>query len=209
MIRLLGKIPRRIAIAVSGGADSMAALDFLKRDRDVTVLHYNHGTEHADEAERVVREYCENHNIDLLAGKLREHPPSGRSREDFWREKRYDFFENLGFIANYRSVPVITCHHLDDAVETWIFSSLHGEGKIIPHQRDRYLRPFLLTRKATLEDWCDRHDVPYVIDPTNQDVLFMRNYIRHELMPKALRVNPGIHKVLRKKIKMRFDSSED
>jgi tRNA(Ile)-lysidine synthase len=209
MIRLLGQVPKKITIAVSGGADSMAALDFLKRGRNVTVLHYNHGTDYADEAESTVRDFCETHTLDLLVGRIKDYPPKGRSKEDFWREKRYAFFENLGFIANYKSIPIITCHHLDDAVETWIFSSLHGVGKIIPHHRERYLRPFLLTRKAVLEDWCDKHDVPYIIDPSNQDTQFMRNYIRHEIMPKALRVNPGIHKVIRKKIQMRFDKNED
>jgi tRNA(Ile)-lysidine synthase TilS/MesJ len=51
------------------------------------------------------------------------------------------------------------------------------------------------------EEWCDRKSVHYINDPSNTDLSFMRNYIRHEIVPRALRVNPGLPKVLRKKIK--------
>ena len=196
MIRLSMKLPKKIAIAVSGGPDSMAVLDFLSRsNKEITVLHFNHKTPHAADAERVVSQYCATGNISLIIGELQEYVPAGVSREDFWRKQRYKFFEN-----GADDLPVITCHHLDDVIETWLFTSLHGDPRLIPSQRGRYFRPFLGTHKAILEDWCDRKNVPYVIDPSNVDISFMRNYIRHEIVPKALRVNPGLPKVLRKKI---------
>jgi len=200
MIRLSMKLPDRLAIAVSGGADSMAALDFLSRRKDVVALHYNHGTNYADNAERVVTDFCEERDIDLLKGCLLNPVPSGVSREDFWRKSRYDFFETVAQTPAYSSIPIITCHHLDDLIETWVFTALHGDPRLIPTKRGRFLRPFLITRKAVLEDWCDRKDVPYIVDPSNSDLSFMRNYIRHEIVPKALRVNPGLPKVLRKKV---------
>ena len=196
MIRVSMKLPDHIAIAVSGGPDSMAALDFLSRKKNVLALHFNHKTPHADAAEHIVSDYCAVRNIPLAVGKLETDMPAGMSREDFWRKQRYKFFDWASGAS-----PVITCHHLDDVMETWLFTSLHGDPRLIPSQRGKYLRPFLGTRKAVFEDWCDRKDVPYVIDPSNADISFMRNYIRHELMPKALRINPGFAKVLRKKIK--------
>jgi len=196
MIRLSFKLPKQIAVAVSGGCDSMAALDFLRRNRDVTVLHYNHGTDFSDSAEGLVTEYCKLHNLVLVKGELTDTPDSGQSLEDFWRYHRYSFFNE-----SHGTLPVITCHHLDDVVETWLFTSLHGNSRLIPSRRDQFIRPFLETRKAVMEDWCERKCVPYIDDPSNNDVRFMRNYIRHELIPKALRVNPGIYKVLRKKLK--------
>jgi len=199
MIRLTSKIPNKIAVAVSGGPDSMAALDFLSLNREITALHYNHNTAHSDQAEEVVRQYCEDKQISLLIGRLQEDPPPGVSKEDFWRKSRYDFFDNVSRTPAY-DLPIVTCHHLDDVVETWIFTSIHGKPQLIPTKRGRFLRPFLGTRKAVLEHWCNRKDVPYVIDPSNADVKFMRNFIRHEIVPSVLRVNPGIHKVLRKKI---------
>jgi tRNA(Ile)-lysidine synthase len=201
MINLSFSPPRDIAIAVSGGADSMAALDFLRRSRNVTALHFNHGTKFSDEAESVVRSYCEKYSLSLIVGHINKEKPKGRSTEDFWREERYNFFEEV-----HADLPVITCHHLDDVVETWLFTSLHGKPRLIPHMRDFYLRPFLETRKSTFEDWCDRKNVPSFYDVSNSDTSYMRNYIRHEVVPKALRVNPGLHKVLRKKLKSDFSS---
>ena len=173
----------------------MAALDFLRRDREVKVLHFNHATETADEAERIVTDYCEQHGLDLVVGHLDDSPERGQSLEDFWRDCRYFFFSE-----SCDGLPVVTCHHLDDVAETWLFTSLNGTPKIIPPRRDNYLRPFLETRKVVFEDWCERKSVPFHYDASNNDVRFTRNYIRHELMPKVLRVNPGIHKVMRKKV---------
>ena len=77
MIKILGKIPNDIAIAVSGDADSMAVLDFLRRSRYVVALHYNHKTgEHADKAEKVVYDYCNKHSIALVTGRCREEMPT-------------------------------------------------------------------------------------------------------------------------------------
>ena len=196
MIRVSMKLPGHIAIAVSGGPDSMAALDFLSRKKTVLALHFNHKTSSSNAAERVVSDYCAMRNIPLAIGELETDMPVGMSREDFWRKQRYKFFE---YAAG--ELSVITCHHLDDVMETWLFTSLHGDPRLIPSCRGRYLRPFLGTRKAVFEDWCDRKDVPHVIDPSNADVSFMRNYIRHELLPKALQINPGLPKVLRKKVR--------
>jgi tRNA(Ile)-lysidine synthase len=202
MIRLNEGVPKKVAICVSGGADSMAALNFLSKKRDVVAVHFNHGTKHADEAEKLVQDYCVDNELALLIGRIDPRDSSvSRSLEDFWREKRYAFFETIAKTPAYADIPFITCHHLDDVVETWLFTSLHGDGRLIPSRRGRYLRPFLMTRKAVLEDWCARHDVSYVTDPSNEDTRFMRNYIRHEIVPRVLRVNPGIYKVMRKKIK--------
>jgi tRNA(Ile)-lysidine synthase len=202
MIRLNEQVPARIAVAVSGGADSMAALNFLSSKRDTTAVYFNHGTPHGDKAEKLVSQYCKDNDLSLLIGRIdTSQSPLSRSLEDFWREQRYNFFEMIAQTPTYSSIPFITCHHLDDVVETWLFTSFHGCGRLIPSRRGRYLRPFLMTRKAVLEDWCARHDVPYIVDPSNEDTRFMRNYIRHEIVPRTLRVNPGIYKVMRKKIK--------
>ena len=196
MIRMSMKLPDKIAIAVSGGPDSMAALDFLSRsNKEILVLHFNHGTVHAKDAEIMVSDYCSLRNIPYMVGDLAEDIPAGVSKEDFWRQARYKFFDREA-----GDWAVVTCHHLDDLVETWLFTAFHGEARLIPSKRGRYLRPFLITRKALLEEWCDRKEVPYVIDPSNADISYMRNYIRHEVVPRALRVNPGLPKVLRKRV---------
>ena len=195
MIRILKKIPRKVTVACSGGVDSMAALDFLRRTRNVTVLHYNHGTgEYADKATNLVKEYCENVSIDYAIAEIGEPMPKGVSAEAWWREKRYKWFESE---TDY---PIVTAHHLDDAVENWIFTSLNGNPMLIPEKRDQYIRPFLSTDKKDLVDWCTRKSVPFLTDPSNQNTKYRRNYIRHVMMPHVENINPGIKKVIRKKI---------
>jgi tRNA(Ile)-lysidine synthase len=139
MIKLQGKLPREVFVACSGGVDSMAVVDF-------------------------------------------------------WRKERYKFLHGI-------NAEVITAHHLDDCVETWVWSSMHGTGKIIPYANKNVIRPFRLTRKRDFQLWADLKNVPYVEDDSNADTCYTRNYIRHEMMPHVLRVNPGIHKTIAKKVK--------
>ncbi|MBM88273.1 MAG: tRNA lysidine(34) synthetase TilS [Gammaproteobacteria bacterium] len=201
MIKLLNKVPKRITIAVSGGPDSMAALDFLTKRRDVTAAFFHHGTKASDKGEKVVTKYCNERDVTLVTEKISCTRRGGESREEFWRNARYEFFEKL-------NGPVITCHHLDDVIEWWIFTSLHGNPRLIPYKRDKYIRPFLLNRKQTLINWCRRNDVDYITDSTNRNDLYSRGYIRNHIIPTIGRINPGIHKTMKKKIIEEFTREE-
>ncbi len=191
MINLACKIPKKIVLACSGGKDSMSALDFLLRGRrEVTVAYYDHGTQHGKNAFEFVKNICNNHNLPFVYGKCNVTPPPGVSKENFWREHRYEFFKSL-------REPIITGHHLDDAVEWWIFSSLRGNPRLIPVKREnpKILRPFLWSCKKDLHTQLKRFD--YIEDPTNENTNFARNYIRHNLGPLCLNVNPGLAKTVR------------
>lgn len=191
MIKLTVPLPRQITVACSGGVDSMAVVDFLKRKHDVTIAYFHHGTEHGEEAMKFVANYCTDHNLPIMFGTLPiEERTREESQEEYWRRKRYQFLEKLG--------PVITCHHLDDCVETYIWSSLHGTPKVIPLVRNNVLRPFLTTRKSEFIRWCEQHNVPWIEDDSNKNTKYTRNYIRNEMMPHVLKVNPGIHTLVKK-----------
>jgi tRNA(Ile)-lysidine synthase len=199
-IRLLNKIPNKVCLALSGGLDSMVCLDFLiKGKKDILALHFNHGTENSKIYENFVVNFCKDNNINLRVGYLDEEIPKGRSKEDYWRECRYNFLNK-----EREGRKVITCHHLDDAVETWIFSSLKGESKIIPYERDYIIRPFLLNKRLTLENWQQKNSIPFVQDYSNYDNCFARNFIRNKMMQDVLFINPGIHKNIKKKIEKRW-----
>ena len=199
MIKLQGKLPRKIWLACSGGVDSMAALNFLRRNHQVHVLHFDHGTAHGEQARAFMERYCTENQIPLTVGETHGTIPPGPSREEWWREQRYEFLDR--FLGS----PVVTCHHLDDCVETWVWSSLHGTGKWIPYRRNHVIRPFRLTRKRDLEMWCRLHNVPWIEDDSNEDIHYTRNYIRHEMMPHVLKVNPGIHKTIAKKVREDYE----
>ena len=196
MIKIQGKLSRKLYLACSGGVDSMVALDFLRRNHNVTVLHFNHGTEHGRQAEEFVTDYCRENNIAMLRDDIGyDTIPPGNNREAWWREKRYRFFDG------YPGHPVVTAHHLDDCVETWIFTSLRGKGRIIPYRKQHVIRPFRLTRKRDFELWAAMHKVPYIQDDSNEDIHYTRNYIRHKMMENVFAVNPGIYKTIAKKVR--------
>lgn len=196
MFRLICKIPDKIAIAVSGGVDSMACLDFLSRSkRDITVLHFNHGTPNASKYQKLVERYCEKKNLKIMIGNIgNKKPNSGQSIEEFWRLQRHSWFESTDFET------IITCHNLNDVIEWWLLTSFRANPKLMPVKRGRFLKPFVLNNKQEFIYWCQKHNIDWIEDLTNKDVDRDRNYIRHVIMPHVERINPGIEKSIRKKL---------
>ena len=193
MIKLACKVPHRVEVALSGGADSMAALYFLKNSkRDISAAFFHHGTETSEESYHHVKHTCNLLDIPLRIGRITSPGFEIKNLEATWRKERYEFF-------SYSDCPVVTAHHLDDAVEWWIFSSLHGEGKLIPRIRDGYLRPLLLCRKDEMIGICKKNSAIYYEDKTNFLEDRPRVLIRNKMMYDCLKINPGLHKVIKKK----------
>ena len=115
--------------------------------------------------------------------------------EEFWRDERYNFFNRIN------TEFLITCHHLDDAVETWVMTAMHGLCKLIPyHRKPNIYRPFLMTSKKSIKEYAIKNKLEWIEDPTNLRTEYIRNHIRHSMMPGILKINPGIRTVIRKKI---------
>lgn len=204
MIRLLGKLPPgdSIVVACSGGSDSMAAASFLAHGgRAVTLAYFNHGTPHGEDAQSFVSYVASHFGWGFVHSRIPTPvKPPNASPEEFWRVHRYAFLHSLGS-------PVVTAHHLDDEVETWMFGALRGRPRLIPYRNGNVIRPFLCTRHSTLVEWCTRHGIPFVEDPSNTDLRFARNRIRHRIVPEALHVNPGLHTVVRKMVESEYKAS--
>lgn len=198
MIKLLAKIPHNVEVACSGGVDSMAVCDFLRQMRiQHRPIFFNHGTQTSAEAEAFLRD---KYGYGLLVGRISEKKAKNQSWEEYWRLERNKFFKE-----RIKWAPaIITAHHLDDAVETWIWSSMHGQPKLPLYYNGLVYRPFLLNRKEALVNWAVRHNVKWIEDKSNQDTQFQRNYIRKNLIPHAIKINPGIHKVVAKRIRSQF-----
>jgi tRNA(Ile)-lysidine synthase len=195
MIHIQGKIPNTVYLAISGGVDSMAILSFLLQGKkNVTLLYYNHNTPYGNICQTFLEDYSKEHSLKLFSDKLLTTKSKNTSQEDFWRINRYNF------LNQFQDAPVITCHHLDDVIETYIFTSLRGNSKLIPYSRDNFIRPFLLTRKQELIKWAQNHKTPWKDDPTNIETHHSRNYIRHNIVHHALHINPGLYKTISKKL---------
>lgn len=199
MIRIIGDIPSKITIAVSGGADSMAVLDFLRKGkREISVVHIDHGTPFGGDARRVVEKYCLEHTLSLKIHSIEAESPRGISIEEFWRNERYKVFSKC-------ENEVITAHHANDSLEWWFMTAAHGTPRIIPYRNKNVIRPFLSTTHEDFVSWCKRKEVPYLEDPGNKDISYTRSLVRAKIVPLMQKVNPGLIKMIRKKIEKEIE----
>ena len=185
----------RVICAVSGGADSVALLFamYLLRQQlgiQVKAAHFNHHLrgDESDRDEAFVRSFCQDYDIPLHVGG--EMVVAGKKGlEAAARDARYAFLKSLpGKIA--------TAHTADDNAETVLMhlirgTGLQGLGGIRPMQ-GQLIRPMLrITRQevlAFLEQW----NLPHVEDSSNESDAFLRNRIRHHVMPLLYRENPRL-----------------
>lgn len=197
MIRLPVRLPERCLVAVSGGPDSMALGSFLKR-RTEALTHVHHGTTFSTEGGELVREWCNKNNVEFIQTKI---DTKEASNETEWRWAR---LRALIRVAKERNIEyVATGHNLNDVAETWFMSAACGEPKLIPVQTEResikFIKPFLLAKKSELIEYCERHSIPYLEDPTNRDPTIPRSNFRHNVIPHIETSYPGIWTVLKNK----------
>lgn len=174
----------------------MVLVDFLSHypQNRFEIAFFNHGTSDCEFAETFLTDWCSVHGLKLHVGIITRERMKQESIEEYWRNQRYAFLDSF-------DCPVLTAHHLNDVVESWVMSSVKGGNpKLIPYRRNHVIRPFLLVSKEEIKDWAVRKKLEYVNDVSNDDTIHLRNYVRHIMMPHILHLNPGIHTMLRKKI---------
>lgn len=202
MITLNQPIPRDIVVAFSGGVDSVAITTWLSNNHRIKLAFFHHDTYQDEQALAFTQSFAHRHNLPLEVGVLTRSRNRGESLEEYWREERYAFLSLF-------DKPVVLGHHLDDCVETYVWSALHGKPVLMPSSRGNCIRPFLYTKKSVLEQYCVRHGHSWFHDASNDDTRHTRNYIRHTMMPHILRVNPGIQKTVLKLLKQRDSKDRD
>ncbi len=191
----------RIAVGVSGGADSVALLRFLAALRpqfgwDLVVCHIHHGLRgaEADRDECFVRALAEQlglpcavSHIDAAALALRDHI----SVEEAGRMARYAFFAQTAGEGG----RIATAHTLDDSIETVLMNLVRGTGLRglcgIPRIRGNIVRPLLDCTRAEVEDYLGALGQPYCTDSTNLTDDYTRNRIRHDILPRLCALNPN------------------
>lgn len=185
----------RIVCAVSGGADSIAllfGLYLLKEKLGIYLeaAHFNHhlrGAE-SDRDEAFVRSFCDRYDIPLHVGSAQVQP-GRKGLEAAAREARYGFLQTLpGKIA--------TAHTADDNAETVLMhlirgTGLKGLGGIMP-VNGRIVRPMLQVTRNDVESFLDEYYVNHIEDSSNHGDDFLRNRIRHHVMPLLYQENPRL-----------------
>ena len=191
----------RIAVGVSGGADSVALLRFLAQYRaqyrwEITVCHVNHGLRgaEADRDEQFVRALAERLGLPCLVRRCDAAALAGAqhcSVEEAGRRARYSFFAE----AAGESGRIATAHTLQDSIETVLLNMIRGTGLHglcgIPRIRGSIIRPLLDCTRAEVEQYLATLGQPYCTDSTNRADDYTRNAVRHRILPQMRALNPN------------------
>lgn len=190
-MRKIMPLPRKFILAVSGGVDSIVAAHLFKQKHLAGLIHVHHGTEKADEYKELVLSQFPDTKVFYY---------SGPASELHWRNFRERHFQQQWEATG---LPICTAHHLNDAIEWWIMSSLRGAPKLMPWRTEKdgklyKFKPLIQFEKAELVDFARHHNLQWVEDPTNVTGDNDRAKLRR-IMPEVLAINPGLPKVIRKK----------
>jgi tRNA(Ile)-lysidine synthase len=198
----------RVAVAVSGGADSVALLVLLAELRRelgivLSVAHVNHklrGAE-SDEDEHFVADLARQHKLEFFTCEAPVEKIKGSSIEAAARKRRYEFFRELTQTAKIGKVA--TAHTLDDQAETVLLrtfrgTGIHGLAGIHPRLKlghdaqtcGEVIRLLLAIRRKELREFLRDRNQPWREDSSNQDPTFLRNKLRMSVLP-ALRETFG------------------
>lgn len=177
--------PGTYVVAVSGGVDSMVLLDLLRQMSGVKVVvaHYDHGMRPDSDLDRqLVQEMAARWRLPFVyeAGRLGHGTSEAKARQ-----ARYNFLHRVRRASGAKAVA--TAHHLDDVLETVILNLLRGTGRrglTSLRSRQYVKRPLLDVPKAQLLTYAHDHHLKWREDSTNQDVRYLRNYVRHHMLPK-------------------------
>ena len=193
-----------ILCAVSGGADSVCLLHWLKgraaeNGFTLTAAHFDHrlrGAEsHRDAA--FVEKLCKEWKIPCVVGTgdvSGEARRRGTGIEETARALRYDFLEETA--ERLGADLIATAHNANDNVETMLLHLIRGSGLQgltgIRPRRGKLIRPFLTATRAEILAYLEEHRLPHVEDSTNTDTAYARNRLRHQVIPLLEELNPAL-----------------
>ncbi|HEX9779568.1 MAG TPA: tRNA lysidine(34) synthetase TilS [Geopsychrobacteraceae bacterium] len=197
----------RLLVALSGGVDSVVLLHLLQRlaperGLNLAAAHLDHGIrpESGDDA-RFVSALCRKGEIPLTLERC-DVPALARDRrlslEMAAREARREFL--LRTAARQQAEYIVLAHHRDDQAETFLLRLLRGSGLSglcgMQPRRGSWLRPLLQLGRQQVLDYARDWQLVWVEDLSNRDDRYLRNRVRHELLPQLRRYNPRLEERL-------------
>jgi tRNA(Ile)-lysidine synthase len=189
---------KKLLLAVSGGVDSMVLLDlFYKLRFDICVAHCNfqlRGKE-SDADELLVREICQDGYIPYFINSFETLDFAKENKLSIQlaaRKLRYDWFQELLLLGfDY----VLTAHHLDDNVETFLINFTRGTGLEgltgIPAKNGNIIRPLLPFSRDEIENYAKENKIQWREDSSNASDKYFRNKLRHNIVPTLKELNSG------------------
>ncbi len=195
----------RVLVGLSGGKDSVALLFALNRlssflEIEVSAFHLNHGIrgEEAKRDEHFSRDFAEKLGIPFEYGFFdvpSEKEKCGETLEAVARRVRYNALNQCAKKLSCNKIA--TAHSASDNSETVLFTLCRNSvPRGIPPLRDNIVRPLICHSTAEIMEYCRSHSLKYVYDSTNSSIDYSRNYIRQEVLPKLLALNPAFDKAM-------------
>jgi tRNA(Ile)-lysidine synthase len=193
-----------ILVAVSGGMDSVALCSLLHQ-AGITfgIAHCNfklRGDE-SDRDEEFVRQLALDYGVKFHCKSFATNEYAGNkgiSIQMAARDLRYEWFDQLIKTEGYKSAA--TAHHLDDQTETFFINLLRGSGiagihGILPKQ-GTIVRPLLFAKREEIDEFVRDNRLPYREDSSNKSRKYLRNRLRHELLPVLMNIDPAFSQKL-------------
>jgi len=185
----------KLLVCVSGGVDSMVLINLLKRlNYDVSIAHcnFNLRNDESDLDEDFVKSYAFNNSIQFFSKsfvtQLRKH-----SMQMAARNLRYKWFYNI--LKTEKLDYIITAHHLDDSLETFILNLSRASGieglTGIKQLNDVIARPLLVFSKNEILNYAKANSIKWREDSTNKKNNYQRNQIRNEIIPLLKKLHPN------------------
>jgi len=192
-----------ILIAFSGGIDSTVLTyllikfkDYLKIS-DIYLAHLNHSLrKESDQDQKFCEEFASKYKLKIFTKKVDIKSAAkreGKSIEQKAREERYSFFHQIMKENNINKLA--TGHHLSDLVETMIMWFIQGNRKGIKGFKPKdnsIVRPLYLIDKNDIQKYAKEKNIEYRVDITNFETDFLRNKIRHHVIPEIKKINPSL-----------------
>jgi tRNA(Ile)-lysidine synthase len=190
---------RKLLLAVSGGIDSMVLVDLLQKlDYDIYIAHCNFNLrgEESDGDEQFIRNYAAENNIKLFVTRFHTTLFAADNKLSIQlaaRKLRYAWFEEL--IAENQLDYLLTAHHLDDSLETFLINLTRGTGieglTGIPQLNKNIVRPLLIFSRDEIVAYAKENEIAWREDSSNSSTKYLRNKLRHEVAPVLKSLNPA------------------
>ena len=186
-------------VAVSGGIDSVALVHLLtKLNYPVALAHCNFNLrgDESDQDETFVKELGNQYHLETFTTSFQTERYAIEkkvSTQIAARELRYHWFENLQ--KQHRFEYVLTAHHADDSIETFLINLVRGTGLEgltgIPEQNGTIVRPLLPFSRNQIHAFALQHNISWREDESNASTKYVRNKIRHQIVPLLKELNPS------------------
>ncbi len=190
----------KIIIGLSGGMDSMALLDILMNLGYHCIAAHCNFHLRDDESNRdadFAQTWCISKEISFksIDFDTKEYAKDKKiSIEMAARELRYEWFESIR--KQYNADAIAVAHHKDDSVETVFLNLIRGTGikglTGISSKNGHVIRPLLCVSRTEIEDYTTSREIPYLVDSTNNQDIYIRNYLRLNIIPKLEYINPSV-----------------